>query len=519
MELEKRQVQTKKKGKEITTQFPVQEDYNVPDTKADAKELLLKEGKVQIRKVQPGEHGVLVCGDILFSLLYATDSPESKLQSLEGKLPFEELMYTDEKEKTEYRVQEVKIDFQAGLIHSRKVSIKAVLDLTLQREEIVTREWTVHGEADFPICQKKIPAQMLSLQASRRDTYRIKEECTLPGTKETIQELLWSDITCGRLEVRPEDGELLLSGELLLFCFYESPEGKPDWVESRIPYEGRILCPEAISGRYHHVSSQLTDLLTEIRVDGDGEMRVIGVEATLELQMEIWAEEEMKVLEDAYALSAKCIPNRQEMTYEEPVMQNQSKCKVTEQLSLPELEEDILQICHSSGRAQVERVAMTEEGILVEGVIHICFLYVKANDTLPFAVWQGMVPFFHMIGVHETGEEIRYALTGGLEQLSVTLLGGDSVEVKAILSFSTLVRKERQVTMVVDMDVESFTKKELEEGPTVVGYVVREGDCLWDLAKKYHTTEEAIREANHLEEENVKPGCRILIFKENMGIL
>lgn len=519
MELEKRQVQTKKKGKEITSQFLIQEDYNVPDTKEDVKDLLLKEGKVLIREVKPGDHGVVVRGEIPFSLLYGTDSAESKVKSLEGKIPFEELIYTEEKGKAPYRVREVKTDFQATLIHSRKVSVKAVVDLTLQKEEIVMQDWTVGAEAAFPICQKKRPAQMLSLQVSQKDTYRIKEECTLPGTKETMQELLWSDVTCGRLEVRPEDGEVVLSGELLLFCFYESPEGKPDWVESPIPYEGRILCPEAASGKFHYVDSHLTDILTEIRPDGDGEMRVIGVEATLELQVEIWAEKERDVLEDAYALSEKCIPNKRQMMYEEPVMQNQSKCKVTEQLSLPELEEDILQICHSSGRAQIERVALTEEGILVEGVIYICFLYVKANDTLPFAVWQGMVPFFHMIGVNETGEGVRYDLSGGLEQLSVSLLGGDSVEVKAILSFSSLVRKECQVTMVEELSAEPFTKKELEEGPSVVGYVVREGDCLWDLAKKYHTTEEAIREGNHLDEENIKPGCRILIFKENMGIL
>lgn len=519
MELEKRQVQTKEKGKEITSQFLVQEDYNVPDSKEDVKDLLRKDGKVEIREVKAGEHGMIVRGDVRFSLLYQTDSPESKLKSLEGKIPFEELVYTEEKGKAQCRVREVKMDFQADLIHSRKVSIKAVLDLTLQSEEIVAKEWTVHAEADFPICQKKVPVQMLSLQASRKDTYRIKEKCTLPGTKETMQELLWSDLSCGRLDVRPEDGEFFLSGELLLFCFYESPEGKPDWIESRIPYEGRILCPEASSGMYHHVKPRMIDILTEIRPDGDGEMRVIGVEATLEMEIEIWAEEEMEVLEDAYALSEKCIPDKKVMTYEEPVMQNLSKCKVIEQLSLPELEEDILQICHSSGRAQIERIAMTEEGIMVEGVLHICFLYVKANDTLPFAVWQGMVPFFHMIGSNETGSEIRYDLTGDLEQLSISLLGGDSVEVKAILSFSSLVRKERKVTMVAEMDVEPFTQKELEEGPTVVGYVVREGDCLWDLAKKYHTTEAAIREGNHLSEENVKPGCRILIFKENMGIL
>ena len=49
-------------------------------------------------------------------------------------------------------------------------------------------------------------------------------------------------------------------------------------------------------------------------------------------------------------------------------MQNQSKCKVTERLSLPELKTDVLQILHARGAIQVEHADRTGEGIRVEGI-------------------------------------------------------------------------------------------------------------------------------------------------------
>ena len=52
-----------------------------------------------------------------------------------------------------------------------------------------------------------------------------------------------------------------------------------------------------------------------------------------------------------------------------------------------------------------------------------------------------------------------------------------------------------------------------------MGYIVRSGDRLWDLAKRYQTTEESIREVNKLENGEIKTGDKILIFKENMSIL
>ena len=61
--------------------------------------------------------------------------------------------------------------------------------------------------------------------------------------------------------------------------------------------------------------------------------------------------------------------------------------------------------------------------------------------------------------------------------------------------------------------------EEMEKRPGIVGYIVKNGDDLWDLAKKYMTTEESIQEMNGLESDKIKAGDKLLIFKENMSIL
>lgn len=49
--------------------------------------------------------------------------------------------------------------------------------------------------------------------------------------------------------------------------------------------------------------------------------------------------------------------------------------------------------------------------------------------------------------------------------------------------------------------------------PGIVGYVVKEGDTLWSIAKTYFTTVESIREQNE-EVSEIKPGDKLLIVKE-----
>ena len=105
----------------------------------------------------------------------------------------------------------------------------------------------------------------MELRASKKDTYRLKEEIRLPGTKENVGTILWSDITERKLETKLEEGALILQGELLVFVFYESAEGKLDWLEQTVPYEGRIEVSKAESGMYHHVMKNLGDINIHLR--------------------------------------------------------------------------------------------------------------------------------------------------------------------------------------------------------------------------------------------------------------
>ena len=113
---------------------------------------------------------------------------------------------------------------------------------------------------------------------------------------------------------------------------------------------------------YHHVNANFGDVTVDVRPDEDGELRVIGLEGTQELRFAVYEEETMDLLKDVYSLEMQCKPKAETFQYEEPLLQNHSKCKVAERLSLPELKEDILQICHSNAIVEASHMEMAEEG-------------------------------------------------------------------------------------------------------------------------------------------------------------
>ena len=519
MEVITKQVETNQLEKKLTDQFMLDEDYNVPDSKRDVARIVIGDGNVRIDEVKPMENYLRVQGNVEFQVLYVAEGYDPAFSCLEGKIPFIEMVYVEDGQNMNLELKNARAEFNANMVHSRKLRIKAMVELDFESEKRSLEDIPTDVECDCNVYKKQNRFELLKLHTSKKDTYRIKEEVSLPATRETIGAMLWTDISNRKLDTKLADGELQILGELLVFCFYESPDGKIDWIEQTIPYQGRIECYDVDETMYHHVQANLEEVHADVRMDEDGEARLIGIEGTLQLYIAVYEEEQMDVLEDLYSLEKNCVLEKKEIGYEQLVLQNHSKCKVMERISIPELNNEVLQICHTSGAIQVDRMEMREDGILTEGALHINFLYVKANDNMPFDTWQGVVPFSHLIECNQMDEAIRYHISAIMEQLSVTLQGGDEVEVKAALAFHGFFKREGKAEMIQEVRTEPIDVKEALKRPSIVGYIVKEGDELWDLAKRYNTSQEAIKEINDINGEKLKAGDRLLIFKENMSIL
>ena len=446
-------------------------------------------------------------------------TPVAHCAALEGKIPFEEMIYAENDGEETFFIRNERTEFTVSVVHSRKLTLRVAAEMELGRERMRDEELTTDAESDFPVYKKRQKMNVSELKISKKDTYRIKEEIVLPGTKESIGQILFFDISGRKAEIRPGQDELLIRGEAEVFCMYLSPEEKVEWIEQSVPYEGRIPCEGAEEDMICQIRQSLEDPIVDIRQDGDGEMRALGIEATLSMKMNVYSEVETEILKDMYSLDRECVLEKKEGIYEEMLMYNQAKCKIAERLTLPELKEDVLQIIHSEGSIQAESERYTEEGVEIEGILHISFLYLRADDEQPYGSWTGMIPFSYLVEYPNLPKNVSASPAYHVEQLAVTLAGSEAVEVKAVLTFDIFLKKLISASMITNVSERQFDTDASVKRPGIVGHIVQDGEDLWSLAKKYMTTVSGIMEVNSMDNENVKTGDKLLIFKENMSIL
>lgn len=168
MELIKKQIHLNRTGKRIVDQFFVDDDFNVPDTKSDVRRIIVGEGTVKIEDVKPVENYIRVTGKLYFHILYVADGAEAVPASMEGKVPFEEMVYVEDKMQGQCSVRDTRVDFTATMIHSRKLSVKAMIEMELVSEQTAEEEITTDIQSDEPLYKKEEESKSIAITYGKK---------------------------------------------------------------------------------------------------------------------------------------------------------------------------------------------------------------------------------------------------------------------------------------------------------------------------------------------------------------
>jgi hypothetical protein len=162
----------------------------------------------------------------------------------------------------------------------------------------------------------------------------------------------------------------------------------------------------------------------------------------------------------------------------------------------------------------VERTELLAQGLKVEGVISAELMYITTDDGIPVETTREIYPFEQWIELPDANDEVRIELATGLEQLSASMLDQEHVEIKAQIKLDLMAFRTCSIPHIEEVREEPLDREQLETLPGIVGYLVREGDDLWTIAKTYRTTEQKILETNGKTDRSVARGEKLLIVKE-----
>ena len=160
--------------------------------------------------------------------------------------------------------------------------------------------------------------QVLQLLENRRDVLRMRQELSLPKEKPNGSELIWSVVDFEGANFRLTSDGVEIAGTARLCLLYQGMEDAAfAWYETSTAVSGILPCRMCAQAEHYQVKICGVRPLVELREDSDGEMRLISVDLSLEVEISLWKEEEISFVEDLYSLTGELEVERKPETLEQ----------------------------------------------------------------------------------------------------------------------------------------------------------------------------------------------------------
>ncbi len=518
MDFIKKLLQANQERGRASVQMTVESDFNLPDYEPDMIKLIDRKGTARIHEIRVDQDQVTADGSLQFQVLYKCTETGS-ICSLQGEVPFSEAIHMEGVQETDHIiVQSSMDDLSVGMINSRKLNIRALIELSAsdQMEQQLQLPTGIEDQSVQALYQQQ---KMLQLITQKKDICRIHSEILLPSNRPNISKLLWQSVQLRGFDSRMRTGEIELTGELLVNILYkgEDDEKQIQCMETTVALHENIEC----SGCEPDAIFKLVPLQAQLEVtpaeDSDGENRALMLEGLLDFYLRVWKEEELQILEDAYSLQDELQLERESVHLQSLLVKNDSKFKIADQILLENLPAEILQLCASVGEAFIEDSRIVPDGIEAEGVLKVRILYITASDDLPIGIVEGVIPFSRKIEAEGIKPEDTYELSAGIDQLTVILADNSQADIKAVVGLDSIVFRKQEADLITGIEQSPQDLEQYEKQPGIAGYIVKAGDRLWDIAKEHHTTVEDVMQMNQLTSEHVNLGDKLLIVKQMSG--
>lgn len=523
MELLKKNIHTEQIKAKTMLQIPLEEDINVSDTKPDVARIVCCSGRVKTDEIKMGMNKLWVKGRLEFQVMYQAEGANAKLSGMEGEIPFMEEIYLDKMESQDRVICRAQLDdLRVHIINSRKLNVQAVISLEPKVEETVSEELCTElegleaGGMESGLEYRKKKLDYLETVVKKRDLLRIHEETKLPAGMPDMGTALWKSMDIAQINFKAVDEKLAVNGEMNVFVVYrEDNSDKINWYETAVPFSGSVECQNSREGMLADVLYDIGHEEISIRDDSDGEPRIIGIEAALELEIKLYEKEQEQVVADVYGVSCEVNAVTDNRSFRDLLADINIEEKLMRSIRIEDTESKVLQICHCDSHAVIEDITFAQDEIHITGTVELKALYTSNAETPQICAVNDSVPFevARELGGAGNADIEQYTVNVQVMQPNISIKDSSQLEWRGTLNIRVLIYDSKNEAILTDLKLSPIPAEVLEGLPGFAIYYVNNGDSLWQIGKKYYVSVDRIKEINNLTDDEIKAGDRLLIVK------
>ncbi len=484
-----------------TAEIPIDAEFTMPDFCPDISKILKCKAVARISSKNISGNAINIDGTITVNLLYSND--EALIYSYEYQYPFNKVFNVVDAFEESSIVCDIKCEYiNCRAISGRKLEIHGAANLKCVVEKRNKTDIVCDvDDNSIEINRLFLPA---TVPTGNNEKYLIiEEEIELGNGQPPIRSILRYDSKCCIKEVKIINDKVIVKGEIFIPILYCSDtDGSLQSIKSKVPFSQIIEIPGVNEECKCNTKAKIAYIELKPRITPNGNACSILVNIKLLICCEAVCENDVTVITDIFSKKNKLNVSKKNVQMKR-IVKNISDIynlkydtELTDEIkNIVDLWCDIREV-----HTKINNKKICFFGDLVIGVIYI------NKENMPMFC-ERIFDFTYESDISE--ENIMCTPQLEITSISYFLTGESTIEFRIDMDVNAAIYCKTEMPLITDFSV--LDKKERINNYSMLIYYSTAGESVWDIAKKYNSAKDEIKEINSLSEDTIKESKMLLI--------
>ena len=475
----------------------------VPDVKPDIMNIIGTSGVVSIYKREVSDGKVRIDGCVSVYVMYnGNDGENNSIRSINHVLDFSQIIAVPEAKSDMNDLGSISLqNIECKMVNERKINLKANLNFEVKLGASTNIEYISNINIE-DLQKKDSKVSVNSVIGIGNTKTSVSEKMQIEGT-DNLAEILKVNTCIKNIHTKASYNKVLIKSDINIKILYSTEDGRFNVVDSTFPIMGFVDIKDVSE---ENVINPIVEIKNIVIKPNGSQDHSISVDIEVGIGIIVYNNKEISVVKDMYSPSTNLAFTQKSVQ----TLQNTQVINSTMSFNQKELldigDEKVYDV-----DAQVipTDVKANNNSIDISGNIRFSFIH-STNKMTGIDNKKIDVPFEHRIACENVKPKATIKLITNINNDNFTIMPGGEVELRMDVNFRAETSNFADINLI-----DSVEEKDNNTSTryNMVIYYTKQNDDLWQIAKKFRSTKEAIQKENNLENATLQPGTQLFITR------
>lgn len=488
----------------------IETEVVVSDKKEDVYEIIKTEGYIALKKQEVLDGKIIFRGNFNYNVIYLTED-KNTVSNIEGRIEINEVVEKDNivadmENMLFYDVEHI----DCTVINERKIRVGALLNIRGSLFEKNTIDIIKDVSQIDNVQKHRKEVQYEDIVGIEKSESIIRD--TININTEDIASIVSIGPRIKLKETRVSDNKVIVGGVLDLNPIAYTYEGELVELDKiGLDFTQFIEVPGVCEGMKEEAMVEIVDLNYVFKQNEETNISSLEVDCTARAKVKVSEDVTREVLQDAYSPDRTLKFESRNVELNKVVSSGSEFFNIRDTIKNTTDDIQIKEVVSVDSNIIVENSYFEGNKNIIEGIVLIDILYTPVEGLRPVYRLTEEIQFTHDIEMDNVKETTNAFNNVSIDRIEFDL-NRDQIDVTI---------KVRRYCEALDKKKDSFIIKGEDQGPvdlskrpSITLYIAREGDKLWNIAKKYNTTIDDIAEINEIKPDDQLIAGQCLIIEK-----